>query len=123
MFPGDNSDDDHSVSSLNSDAAAGSSKRRRQLPTPPSEPATTSQPATGASANESELRRYFSMERKDIEDAFKLEIVQLEDTHMREKNDMLKAFKKEKVAVCYDVCGVGAPRGGEGLELEWEFTK
>ena len=85
VIASDLSDDDNQSQSSLTD----SGRVRRQLPTPPTEQATP--------VNDAELRRCFSMERKDIEDAFKLEIVQLEDTHMREKNDMLKGFKREKV--------------------------
>ena len=37
------------------------------------------------------------MERRDIEDAFKMEIAELEDKHIREKNDMVKEFNEQRV--------------------------
>ena len=59
--------------------------------------ATVSEAAVDNYQELQDLQRGFSMERRDIEDAFKLEIAELEDRHIREKNDMLKEFNQQKV--------------------------
>ena len=45
------------------------------------------------------LHRGFSLERRDIEDAYKMEIAELEDRHMQEKNNLVKTMKKDQVSL------------------------
>ena len=92
-FLPDLSDDDNQSQSSLTDSGR---LRRRQLPTPPTDASVPV--ASTPTVNESELQRCFSMERKDIEDMFKMEIAQLEDSHIRDKNNLLKGYKSEKVS-------------------------
>lgn len=44
-----------------------------------------------------QLKNNFELERKDIEEAFKMEIVEIEERHDRDRQQLLSSFSQEKV--------------------------